>query len=161
MAKENEYRVPGSRYSFILSAIMYAASLIYVYWVLSQNFDLNSIRTIQILIYVFVIGPLFLALSFMRTSIRYTIREDSLFVITAFKGIEIKYSAIRQVEETFRSYAQFRSPATAPGNDQIRIVYDGNNEIFISPERKEEFVTKLRSRLPGSVIVKNSEGRQL
>jgi len=160
MAKENEYRAQGGRYGFIISVIFHAALLIYVYWVFTHDNDLSSIRIVQIWVFILVFAPIFLALSFITSLIRYTFREDSLIVKSAFKVYEIKYSTIRQVEEINRPFAQFRSPATAPGNSQIRIVYDGNNEIFISPEKIEKFVIKLKSRLPVSVIYNNSGGRQ-
>jgi hypothetical protein len=96
--------------------------------------------------------------SYIHIRIRYTLGADSLIVKSAFSKVEIKYSQIWTVEETIRPFFPGPSGTTAPGKYRIRIVYNEVSEIFVSPERIDEFLSKLKMKLPDPRMFKEKEG---
>ncbi|MCL2031854.1 MAG: PH domain-containing protein [Methanomassiliicoccaceae archaeon] len=101
----------------------------------------------------------------VRSRVRFTFKENGLLINGILRKYEIGYSSITHVTED-DSFAAFYypgtfGPATALSLDQILIGYGATKKIYIAPEKKQEFLSKLEKKLPNpSVLVRaQSKGR--
>jgi hypothetical protein len=158
MIDEDVYRTQGSRLHPVMAVISFVLCIIIAYLVLFNDFDTRPYAEIRVVVVPIIFAPFLAFLTIAFIKIRYIFENDCLFVKGAFKDQKIKYSEIRHVVEYYRRFSLYQTPTTAPGNKQILIIYDDNKEIFISPERKDEFLMKLERRLPNpGVYVKNKK----
>ena len=104
------------------------------------------------------IGILFLFLSVLITvaffTTYYEIQENILLVSMFFYKTKIKISEIRTI---IYSNAIMKTNFYKPGfhHKGIEIVYHKYDDIFISPEKKEQFVAKLLEINP-NITIKNT-----
>jgi|GEM_PF-1425558 len=94
--------------------------------------------------------------------IKYIFKENSLLIETPVGPKEIEYSSIVRTEEgklrllgplpKDMRWSMKKSMSVAPAlwYFGILIVFGADGKIFISPVRRQEFLSKLESRLPGT-----------
>ncbi|MCL2318210.1 MAG: PH domain-containing protein [Methanomassiliicoccaceae archaeon] len=100
---------------------------------------------------VFTLMPIFIAgfFTIAYIKVRYTFKEYSILIEGLGEKHEIKYTSIRGVKETREKALQFldfRSGIIA-SYDLVRISYGNEEHIFISPAKREEFMTVMQSKL--------------
>jgi hypothetical protein len=114
---------------------------------------------------VFAILALFIIVFILwaRRKIRYTFKENTLMIESILRSmkIEIQYTSIVEAKE-MSSYGIFSNNVYGLSMDLIEITYNlGAGKIFISPERREEFLIKLGSKLSDPrKVVRKSPGRR-
>lgn len=96
---------------------------------------------------LYFIIPYLIVVSFIFSSIRYTINQDYL-TIHSFLG---RYSIpIQEIKEIKRSYNPLSAPATSL--KRLEVKYGKNQFALISPANEEEFLRRLRSINPNITI---------
>jgi len=99
----------------------------------------------------------------VRVKTRYVLKENSLYVEGLFTRLDIPYLSITEIKDGSGFGSSFLS-MTAVSMDRIKISFKGTvtiqgvkmtstDNFFISPVRKEEFLTELRARC----IIERSE----
>ncbi|MDR0778082.1 MAG: PH domain-containing protein [Methanomassiliicoccaceae archaeon] len=84
---------------------------------------------------------------YMWLRARYTFKENGLLIRTSISGREIDYSSIKQIQDLSGLLTVHTMPVLF-SSDLIHIKYDKHGDIWISPVRKQEFLSKLRARCP-------------
>jgi len=159
MTNENEYRTQGYKsYPVIMLIVFAIAALAFCIRMITGNYSEYYLTRALIIFPVAALITAYYSNNYIK--IRYILADNSLIVKTVSKNYEIPYSMFWVVEETKRSFPATRTMKTAPGKYQIKIIYNGDQEIFISPERIDEFLMKLESKLPDPRIYLKKDGKQ-
>ena len=120
----------------------------------SDHYISEMFIALSAVIFFFVL--IFIAVVILsRRNIRYMFTEDGLLIEPLLRSVRkmIRYEAIVTVTEARDLFIGLNNGYGASA-DLIEIVYEsGEATVWISPEKKEEFLTKLSSRLPDPGIV--------
>jgi energy-coupling factor transporter transmembrane protein EcfT len=100
-------------------------------------------------IWVFLIVLTFLALLFISIykTTYFSLDQHNLFCKSLIFKKEIPYSSIRKVEKQQGIYAGVKFSTAWKG---IIVHYDKYDELLISPENEEFFISKIQERIEGS-----------
>jgi energy-coupling factor transporter transmembrane protein EcfT len=100
-------------------------------------------------IWVFLIVLTFLALLFISIykTTYFRLDQHNLFCKSLIFKKEIPYSSIRKVEKQQGIYAGVKFSTAWKG---IIVHYDKYDELLISPENEEFFISKIQERIEGS-----------
>ncbi|AIZ56640.1 hypothetical protein Mpt1_c07570 [Candidatus Methanoplasma termitum] len=113
--------------------------------------ETGDYSTLFIIVALFLLAAacfpfLFAAVFYFR--VRYILKQDRLVLNLLLKKLEIRYSAIKRVEETIEKGAS--------GTIEISFINHsgGEDKVRIRPAEKQEFLLKLRSRIPDRSVFK-------
>jgi hypothetical protein len=117
----------------------------------------SSIGFVLFFFLLFVTSAFFaVALIIGVVKIRYTFKGDHLLVKGITSQIEIQYSHIQHVQKQGYDAAYnlnfFTHLSTATTGKQIMIASSDFRRTHISPEREEEFISMLKTKLPDPKI---------
>jgi hypothetical protein len=83
----------------------------------------------------------------------YVIADDAIFYRSGFLRGKINISQIKSIVKGYTAWSGVR-PATATNG--LLIVADGGNEIYVSPENQDDFISRIK-QLNENVEVKTSK----
>ena len=151
MSDEAVYRskVGMAFYILFIFVIVFMVLCIEV-WVTDERVGI-AIPLLSIGLFLFIV--LFTLYAYRKT--KYILKEDGLLMVSSWITEDIPYSSITAVDEK-ASFVVYWYLTTALSMDQIRITHGGNT-TYISPVRKEEFLTKLEKKLSHPQMVTRKE----
>ena len=77
---------------------------------------------------------------------RYIFGENGLTIKTLFTEREIKYSSINWIKD--ESLGAVHQMVVPYSSEMVHMQYDRNGHVWVTPVRKQEFISKLRARCP-------------
>ncbi|AIZ56638.1 hypothetical protein Mpt1_c07550 [Candidatus Methanoplasma termitum] len=145
MSQRSVFRSKIGIWYYALSAFFIGCAVYLVY-----DFTINQDWVVLYVVPLLSIPLILLILMWHR--LKYIFNEDALQIKGVWGNDEIRYTAITAVEERTHFLAKltdFYMGRTVLSFDQMTIKYVVGKEICISPSRKQEFLRKLESKVPG------------
>ena len=166
--EEDTYRTTVGR-GYCMFFLAFPAAIVIgltsVFMITQDDADLGeTLLSLWLFILIFLICSIMTI--YLYCKIRYTFRDDGLQVTGLFTNIFIPYETITEVKEVSDGWELYRVTFTVMSMDQLEIVFDNTSQgrsglrrrwqegVTISPARKEEFMTKLESKLLGKKIIR-------
>ncbi|MCL2891033.1 MAG: PH domain-containing protein [Methanomassiliicoccaceae archaeon] len=155
--QEEVYRSKVAVWYYFIMAFMIFLGGLMIYFFLSTPYEPILLMLLPLAVLCFSVVILYIW--FVRVKLKYVLRENSLYVEGFFTKLDIPYSSITGIKKE-SNFAIFYWALTVMSMDQIKISFTTIHEkkwggkrivadgVFVSPLRKEEFLTKLRARCP-------------
>ena len=135
---DNEHRSMMGVFWVCMIVFIFILGAFFVY----LDSSMMSIACVFLLIWAM---PVFFICLCFKT--KYIFEEDGLLIKTLFTKKKINYSSIEEIKD-LKSFFTVHSMLVLFSSDLVYIQYDRRGEIWITPVRKQEFLSKLRSRCP-------------
>jgi len=171
---EEAYRskIGVAHYTWIVFFLGLAVYLLYEYATLPEEFSGGWVALLLFLTIALLLSTVLLFIWLVFYRLKYVLTADCLLVQRFFSKDEIAYSSVKVIKEAsdFNSYYM---GFTNQSMDQVCIEYERveqtkyrtkvvRDAVYISPVRKEEFLTKLSARcgIPYSEVGRESKEKK-
>jgi hypothetical protein len=138
MSDDNAYRSKMGAFYAVTILFIFMLGIILLLWLPSDP------ASIAIAAVLWATALFFL---FMWSRAKYTLKENGLLIRTTFAEREIEYLSVTQIKDE-SGHMAYHGMWVVFSTDLILITYDKRGVIWISPVKKQEFLSKLRVRCP-------------
>lgn len=138
MPDDNAYRSKMGAFYAVTILFIFMLGIILLLWLPSDP------ASIAIAAVLWATALFFL---FMWSRAKYTLKENGLLIRTTFAEREIEYLSVTQIKDE-SGHMAYHGMWVVFSTDLILITYDKRGVIWISPVKKQEFLSKLRVRCP-------------